>query len=29
MIWEKNEKFANNKWKGVKSEKIKVFVLGI
>ena len=25
MILLKNDKFANKKWKGVKSEKIKVF----
>ena len=27
MILLKNDKFANKKWKGVKSEKIKVFPL--
>ena len=27
MILYKNDKFANKKWKGVKSEKIKVFPL--
>ena len=27
MIFKKHDKFADKKWKGVKSEKIKVFPL--